>query len=98
MGRVQGLALVYYEPPDEIDDGELDASTLADGFAMKFRAKVLPLALEPERIPPLLARLRHYAELPCAPERREGCKDCLLVDRLIEFAAGGRPVPDLIEV
>lgn len=54
---------------------------------MKFIAKVLPVALELETIPSLLAKVRAIFDLPVAPDGRTDCKDCVLLDKLVEIIA-----------
>ena len=66
-----------------------------DGFSMKFVAKVLPVALETKTIPPLLARARAIYDLAAPPTGRAGCKDCGLLDRLVEKLTSPLPPDDL---
>lgn len=91
MGKVSTLALIYYEPMTEVGADGIDSVVSVDGFAMKFVAKVLPVALEPDKIPPLLARVRTIFDLPFPPSGRAGCKDCRLLDGLVELLRSPLP-------
>jgi hypothetical protein len=56
-------------------------------FVMRFVAKILPVALEPEKIPALLVKVRAIYDLPVAPDGRENCKDCVLLNKLVGVIA-----------
>jgi hypothetical protein len=86
LGKISVLGLVYYEPQTDVNSGSIDSVLCNDGFTMRFTAKLLPLPLKPGRIPSLLKRVRAIHDMPIAPTGRIGCKDCRLVDRLIEVA------------
>lgn len=83
MGQVSRLALVYGEPMAEAD------STLCSerGYAMRFVATIVPVQLQPEIIPPLLARARRICDEPRAPSGRDGCEDCRRLNGLIKATA-----------
>jgi len=90
MGTVRRLALLYYEPKTDISIGDLAGLTDDNGFAMRFNPKVVPIALEPEIIPPLLEQARRLFDSPSPPQGREGCSNCRMVERmsdLVQFAA-----------
>lgn len=87
MGRVMGLGLVYYEPATEIGP-EDEALIEAEGFLMRFRAKVVPVALDTSTIPALIRRAREMFDAPEAPPGRAGCGDCRLLDALVATATG----------
>ena len=84
MGKVSGLGLVYYEPQTELTTENIDAVLADDGFAMRFSAKLLPLELQLDRIPPLLHQVRSIFDLAKAPTGRDGCRDCKLLDGLLK--------------
>ena len=83
MGKVGGLALIYYEPKTDVDADAVDAVVEPDGFAMRFKAKILPVELEPDKIPPLLGRVREIYDMPFPPTGRAECKDCGLLAGLV---------------
>ena len=83
---VSGLGLIYYEPQTGISVDELDSFILDEGFSMHFSGKLLPLALNPDNILPLLNRVREIYELPQTPNGVQGCKDCQLLDTLLSIA------------
>ena len=56
-----------------------------DGFLMHFTPKVHPVDLEPDTIPPLLAKARAIYDLPNAPQRAKGCEECHLLDGMLEL-------------
>lgn len=64
-----------------------DANRRETGFAMGFGAKILPVDLDLDRIPKLLAEVRRYSELDAPLEKRDGCKDCERVRTLTELLA-----------
>lgn len=88
LGKVSGIALVYYEPQTEVEASTIDSVILEGGFSMSFTAKLLPLPLEPGRIPRLLKEVRRIHDQPDLPDGRPGCKDCLLLDGFAETFAG----------
>ena len=84
MGKVSTLGLIYFEPLTDISTECIDDFADADGFSMKFSAKVLPLDLQLDRIPPLLHQVRSIFDLAKAPTGRDGCRDCKLLDGLLK--------------
>ena len=83
LGKVSGLALVYFEPLTDIAGIDVDALIDAAGFAMKFAAKILPIELNLSMIPPLMQRARQIYDMDAAPDGRAGCKDCALLNELM---------------
>ncbi len=84
---VTGLGLIYFEPqtdPDTVPDDPYRQ----DGFRLDFAAHVLPVALDPASIDPLLARVRKLYDIAQPPPGLSGCKNCLLVDQLLTTAGG----------
>jgi hypothetical protein len=79
--------LVYYEPQTSFDDGFRDSVLMTDGFLMPFKATLLPLQLDPEKmIPPLLRRVREICDLPKPPNGVDGCEDCEKIKELTGLA------------
>ena len=85
LGAVNGLALIYFEPLTDLTADDVDSVVRDDGFVMHFAPKVHPIALEPETIPPLLAKARAIYDLPDAPHRAKGCEECHLLDGMLEL-------------
>jgi PD-(D/E)XK nuclease superfamily len=83
MGRIKHLALVYCEPKTEVDTSCIEAISADQGFLLEFSAKILPIELNLESIPPLLARVRQFGDMATAPKGRNDCKECRLVDNLV---------------
>ena len=79
--------MIYFEPQTAVGADDVDSVVLGDGFSMKFIAKVLPVALELETIPSLLAKVRAIFDLPVAPDGKADCKDCASLNKLMEIAA-----------
>jgi hypothetical protein len=86
MGKVTALGLIYYEPQTDLTTDGIDAVLEDDGFEMKFRAKLLPIELNQASIPLLLHKVRQIYDRKTAPKGRNGCKDCKLMDGLVEVA------------
>ena len=55
---------------------------------MEFSAHIRPVDLAPDKIPPLLAKVREIYDQKRPPKPQEGCKDCALLQGLIELAGG----------
>lgn len=81
---VTDLALVYMEPVTDDDAVAAPVNYRADGFAMGFAAYIHKVELNPSSIPPLLAKVREIYDLPEAPKGRDGCKDCQILERIVE--------------
>jgi hypothetical protein len=86
LGPVSGLGLIYHEPRTNIDGEDIDSVCNADGFSMRFVAKLFPVELHPQMIPPLLARVREICDLATAPMGRDGCEDCVRLGKLMDIA------------
>ena len=83
MGTVEALGLVYGEPPSNDQDDGLDALVDDVGFSMPFKATAMPIELDRALIPPLLKRAKGILEMEKAPEGREGCKECRMVEEMV---------------
>jgi len=83
---VSGLALVYTEPVTDDATAKKDANLTDSGFLMEFSTHIRPVALTPNNIPPLLAKVREICDQEHPPRPREGCKDCALLQSLIDVA------------
>lgn len=85
---VSDLALIYMEPVTDSDALKNEENHREDGFAMGFTASIHKVALDLDIIPPLLARTREINKLSSAPDGSIGCKDCQLLDGLLEVTRG----------
>jgi hypothetical protein len=83
---VTSLALVYCEPVTDASAATDAANQRADGFAMGFCVRVHHVALRPETIPPLLVQAMILFDMPTPPPGRPGCRNCEMVDGLVEAA------------
>ena len=83
---VSDLALIYMEPLTGQDAVHDVTNHKDDGFAMGFKANVHKVELKPNMIPSLLEKTREIYDLFCAPDGYEGCKDCLLLENLIQVS------------
>ena len=83
---VTGLALIYMEPVTDEDAAAEDGNHLEDGFAMAFRANVHPVTINRGLVDQLMATTRKIFDRASAPLGRDGCKDCGLVDALVQVA------------
>jgi hypothetical protein len=88
IAPVSGLALVYTEPVTDDATAAKDTNQTGSGFLMKFSAHIRPVGLAPDNIPPLLAKVREIYDQKRPPKPQEGCKDCALLQSLIELAGG----------
>lgn len=88
--RVDSIALIYAEPMTTPQDAAPAVVGRDDGFVLPFKATVVPLQLEPARIPPMLSEFRELVELARAPNGIEGCKDCLRLEGLVGLMAKAR--------
>jgi hypothetical protein len=85
---VSGLALVYTEPVTEDDSAAKDSNHTDSGFVMEFSAHIRQVDLAPDRIPRLLAKVRELYDRPRPPDAVKGCKDCALLQNLMQIARG----------
>ncbi len=83
LGPVKQIALVYTEPVTDGDADFLDKARTHDGFHMGFRAKVVPVDLDPGKIPPLLRKARRIFDAKQPPTGAPGCEDCANFDALV---------------
>ena len=84
---VSALALVYTEPVTDDSAASEDRHTTAEGFTLVFSAKILPVEIDSEKTPALCRRARDIYDLDGPPNSRAGCKDCDLLEGLIEVAS-----------
>lgn len=73
---VSALALVYTEPLTSDEAAARDESLRAEGFAMGFAARIVPVALDEPMLAPLFGRAAQIHALAAPPAPREGCLDC----------------------
>jgi len=83
LAPISGLALVYTEPITDDAAARAAANTTDDGFLLKFGAKVLPVRLAPQSLPPLLRRVRAIHDLKHPPDGLPGCEDCAALGDLL---------------
>jgi hypothetical protein len=88
IAPVSGLALIYTEPVTDDETARKDDNQTNSGFLMEFSAHVRQVDLAPDKIQLLLAKVREIYDLIHAPDIREGCKNCALLQNLIEVAGG----------
>ena len=82
---VTDLALIYMEPQTDMEAACQDSSNHDKGFSMHFHAGIHRVALDTKMIYPLLARVREISELESAPTGCNGCKDCDLLESLVNI-------------
>ena len=88
VNPVSDLALIYMEPVTDSDALNNEENHREDGFAMGFAASIHKVSLHLDLIPPLLARTREINECNSAPDGNIGCKDCQLLEGLLEVTRG----------
>jgi RecB family exonuclease len=85
------LSLIYVEPLTEIPSTEFDQVMSDSGFALNFMATRKKVELKPRAwIEELLAKAREIYERSRPPAGRKGCKDCELLEGLMNVAQGSR--------
>jgi PD-(D/E)XK nuclease superfamily len=90
LGRVKSLWLAYYEPLTNIGVDDLSDLVDDDSVAMRFAPKVIPVGIDQTMIPPLLKRAREIYDLVEPPPTRDGCKDCRLLQNLLNLVTMGK--------
>jgi hypothetical protein len=79
---MKSLTLVYYEPlTDEVASNDW-RNWAPRGFKLDFTAKLLPVDLDLDKIPPLLHEVREISRLKKPPIGASGCKDCVSLGNL----------------
>ena len=86
MGTVSKLALMYAEPVTDEDTARIDTIRLSDGFNMPLAVAIHEAPLEPSKLRRLFRQARKIFDVPEAPKRRQGCKDCEKLDNLMLLA------------
>ena len=84
---VTGLALVYTEPVTDEAAAKEERNMTAHGFVMDFSAHIIPVELQPETVPRLLAKALKIYDLETPPSSVQGCEDCAFLEDLIRAAA-----------
>jgi len=84
LGPVSDLILVYTEPVTKPVGGCAGAVT-ADGFKLGFSAVIRRVPRDPDKVKRLLREARMMHDLPVPPAGGDGCKNCLLLDRLLSL-------------
>jgi hypothetical protein len=83
---VSGLGLFYYEPQTDITTDDLESVLLDEGFNMPFKAYLLEIELNPEKmILSLLVKARKIADMKTAPKGNDDCKDCEKLNDILEL-------------
>jgi len=84
---VKRIALAYMEPQTALTQENVEKVMTEQGFFMPFAGKILQLQLNLDMIPEFLRKVRNLYDQPSPPQSKEECKDCLLLDNLIEMLA-----------
>ena len=84
---ISDLALIYMEPVTDRELVEQDHNYRDNGFALGFSPKIQRVELNPGRLALLLAQVREINEMPSAPDRQSGCKDCESVEAMVRLVA-----------
>jgi hypothetical protein len=77
------LFLVYMEP--DTAAGSACNNIITNGFSMCFNAKVVPVEVDKGMVRGSLTLTREIYELEKPPESRSGCKDCQMLENVIEL-------------
>ena len=87
LSPVTALALIYTEPVTSERAAACDEQTLRDGFRMDFAAKILLVKIDSSMTPQLCRQAKIIYDLEASPDSRPGCKDCELLESLIQVAS-----------
>ena len=82
---VKKIALAYMEPQTNLTYKEVEQVVQENGFVMPFWGKILQLDLKTDIIPGLFSKVRNLYEKSSPPQSKEECKDCRLLENLIEI-------------
>lgn len=87
VGRVSGLALIYFEPPlpDKMPT-EAAANTSGSGFAMPFAPHVLQVKRGLEEVRELVHKVRDIWTMPRLPKGTAACGDCQALEGVFKLA------------
>lgn len=86
LGQVVKLGLLYHEPMTDPLPVDIANYVGGDSFLMRFEPVFVPVEIDRDMIPPLLRRVRQICDMASAPPGLAGCRDCGLVERLVEVA------------
>ena len=83
---ISSLTLVYTEPVTDSAAVGDQRNWASEGFNLGFAGKLLPVALNLSKIPPLLRKVREISELKKPPVGAIGCENCFLLGQLVRTA------------
>ena len=84
LGKVSKLALIYMEPRTTELDATAKDNNHGNGFKMDFHANIVNVELAPGKfLSPVLKTAQQLLALGTPPEGRVGCKDCALMNDLL---------------
>ena len=87
--RVSGKHLGESEPVTKPVGGCAGAVT-TDGFELGFSAVIQQVPRDPDKVKKLLREARMMHDLPAPPAGRDGCKNCLLLERMLKVMGKGQ--------
>ncbi len=86
MAPVEGLHLVYFEPPPrEGSEGVAERHTTMEGFEMPFRPTVHKVRKNLGEVGRLLEKAERIYSMEDPPTGREGCEECARLDELLRI-------------
>lgn len=88
LGQVVKLGLLYHEPMTDPLPDDITNYVGEESFLMRFEPVFVPVEIDRDMIRPLLRRVREICDMASAPPGLEGCRDCGLVDRLVQVSRG----------
>lgn len=87
LGTIAGLALIYMEPVTVVDNG-CARKCHETGFDMGFTAHIVHVEIDPQLLPPLIARTRSIFQLSKPPTGSPGCRNCEAMGTIRRLMAG----------
>ena len=93
-------ALIYFEPPSDPTFQELLARTEKDGMGLPLSVEIVEIKLGDFRlVHDLIHKAREIYDQEDSPDGREGCKECMRLDRYIRQAENdSRPANVVVAV
>jgi hypothetical protein len=82
LDKTADICLIYMEPETTKSDAELNI--VDTGFKMGFNAIVVPIETDRSKVRAALTITREIFEMEKPPESAVGCKDCELLDNVME--------------
>ena len=85
MGPVSGLGIVYNVPQQFSEEVTIDKVIKDDGYSMTFKPVIREVALNQDYLDELIDKACELILTPTCPEGIVTCKNCDVIDQLVEL-------------